>query len=74
MSEPKSDCCGAKIFEECSGYFYVTPTMFPQIKGNPLNLPASKSTFTCSECGESCSKNGKPIKVKEERDDRAKDG
>jgi len=35
-----------------SGYFYVTPTLFPRIKGNPLNLPGP--TFICSVTDKPC--------------------
>jgi len=34
------------------GYFYVTPQLFPRIKGNPLNLP--KSQYICAVTKEPC--------------------
>jgi hypothetical protein len=59
MSEPKSKCCNASL-SGGSGYFYVTTTYFPRIKGNPLNLPGP--TFICSKCK-------KPCEVKETSDE-----
>ena len=35
-----------------SGYFHVTPTLLPRIKGNPMNLPAP--VFICSVSHEPC--------------------
>ena len=47
----KTKCCGVEP-SGGGGYFYVTPTLLPRIKGNPMNLPAP--TFTCSKCGKPC--------------------
>lgn len=45
-----------------SGFFYVTPTLLPRIKGNPQNLP--EATFICSVTDKSCE-----VEEKEEPND-----
>lgn len=47
----KTKCCGVEP-SGGSGCFYVTPTLLPRIKGNPMKLPAP--IFTCSKCHKPC--------------------
>ena len=44
-------CHGIKPSGEM-GYIYMTPRLFPRIKGNPLNLP--KSQYICAITKEPC--------------------